>query len=87
MSATEFTLPSDFIGNMKYAQLGDKLAHCFQESAWANNSLIQRTVNGQPADPLCGVPRVQKSTDFCTDPGADSPATSNSLEPADQTSQ
>jgi hypothetical protein len=45
-----------------------KLSHCFLESAWMSDGLQERRESGSPADPLCGAPRAQSPSDFCTDP-------------------
>ncbi|MEM9727289.1 MAG: hypothetical protein AAF997_01805 [Myxococcota bacterium] len=39
----------------------------FAESAWMNDSLVERMDGTNPADPLCGAPRASVSADFFTD--------------------
>ncbi|MCK6556765.1 hypothetical protein L6Q96_19625, partial [Candidatus Binatia bacterium] len=65
-----FTMPATFVGNKKYADVGAKLTHCFSESAWADEALVEKTAGGKPVDPLCGAPRPVVPADFCTDPSA-----------------
>jgi len=60
-----FTLPSTFVGDKIYAELGGTLAQCFSRDAWSSDALVERMTNGQPADPLCGAPRASMSGDFC----------------------
>lgn len=64
-----FTLPSTFVGNKTYQDVGAPLAQCFQQASWiTDNKLIERTSLGQPADPLCGAPRPAVPADFCMSP-------------------
>jgi hypothetical protein len=60
-----FTLPDNFVGNKTYDDVGAKHTQCFQEAAWKNDALVARMNGNQLADPLCGEPRKQMSSDFC----------------------
>ncbi len=60
-----FTLPANFAGDKTYAEVGGTLAQCFSRAAWQSDALVGRLDNGQPADPLCGAPRMTMSGDFC----------------------
>jgi hypothetical protein len=63
-----FKLPNGF-APLPYAQVESqkKLSRCFFEAAWMSDALKERMANGGAADPLCGAPRAQAASDFCTD--------------------
>lgn len=63
-----FTLPSNFVGDKTYAEVGQPLVQCFASSAWADDALVQRQGTTGAADPLCGAPRQQMAADFCSMP-------------------
>jgi hypothetical protein len=65
-----FTLPDNFQGNKKYVDVASQLSYCFSQSSWMDDALVERMSMNQPADPLCGAPRMSMPSDFCVDPAS-----------------
>jgi len=65
-----FTLPGSFMPNKTYADVASNLSHCFSQSSWMDDALVERQDMNKPADPLCGAPRMAMASDFCVDPAS-----------------